>query len=162
MATACSDPPSARGNRMNLPLQRLQLAVRCHLVVIKLQLRLHKGKFKRKETQISSKPDTDSDNRRYDVTQDRNLEVGMGHSPSDVVNISGGSSSMVSPYLWNNIYFKFWFLWWHMTEWEKVWSQLSAHLQPFFRLLVRILSFFEEKYCILTCRDKRESYLVLL
>ena len=99
MATACSDPPSARGNRMDLPLQRLQLAVRCHLVVIKLELRLHKGKFKRKETQISSKPNTDSDNRRYDVTQDRNLEVGMGHSPSDVVNISGGSSSMVSPYL---------------------------------------------------------------
>ena len=49
-----------------------------------------------------------------------------------------------------------------VTEWEKVWSRLSAHLQPFFRLLARILTIFDKKYYILTCRDKRESYLVLL
>ena len=32
----------------------------------------------------------------------------------------------------------------------------------FFRLLSRILTIFDKKYRILTCRDKRESYLVLL
>ena len=35
-------------------------------------------------------------------------EVGMGHSPSDLVNISSGISSMVSPYAWSNIYINFW------------------------------------------------------
>ena len=47
-------------------------------------------------------------------------------------------------------------------QWEKVWRRLSAHLQPFFRLLVRMFTIFDKKYRILTCRDKRESYLVLL
>ena len=50
----------------------------------------------------------------------------------------------------------------YKAEWEKVWSRLSAHLQPFFRLLARILTIFDKKYHILTCCDKRESYLVLL
>ena len=48
------------------------------------------------------------------------------------------------------------------AEWKKVWSRLSAHLQPFFRLLARILRIFDEKYHILTCRHKRESYLIVL
>ena len=48
------------------------------------------------------------------------------------------------------------------AEWEKVWSRLSAHLQPFFWLLVRILTIFGKKYRILTCRDKSESYLFVL
>ena len=48
------------------------------------------------------------------------------------------------------------------TEWEKVWSRLSAHLQPLFRLSARILTIFDRKYCILMCRDKRESYLIVL
>ena len=47
-----------------------------------------------------------------------------------------------------------------IPKWEKVWSWLSAQLQPFFRLLVRILTMFDKKLCILTCRDKRESYLI--
>ena len=41
------------------------------------------------------------------------------------------------------------------SEWEKVWSRLSAHLQPFFQLLARILTMFDKKYRILTCRDKK-------
>ena len=32
----------------------------------------------------------------------------------------------------------------------------------FFRLLARILTIFDKKYRILTCRDKRESYLIVL
>ena len=48
------------------------------------------------------------------------------------------------------------------TEWEKVWSRLSAHLQPFFWLLARNLTIFDKKYRILTCRDKSECYIVLL
>ena len=48
------------------------------------------------------------------------------------------------------------------TEWEKVWSRLSAYLQPFFQLLARILTIFDKKYRILTCRGKRESYLIVL
>ena len=48
------------------------------------------------------------------------------------------------------------------AEWEKVWSWLSAHLQPFFRLLGCILTIFVKKYRILTSRDKRESYLIVL
>ena len=31
-------------------------------------------------------------------------------------------------------------------EWEKVWSRLSAHLQPFFWLSARILKIFDKKY----------------
>ena len=48
------------------------------------------------------------------------------------------------------------------TEWEKVWSRLSAHLQAFFWLLARILTIFDKRYRILKCRDKRESYLIVL
>ena len=48
------------------------------------------------------------------------------------------------------------------TEWEKLWSQLSAHLQPFFWLLARILTIVDKKYRTLTGRDKRESYLFVL
>ena len=48
------------------------------------------------------------------------------------------------------------------SEWEKVWSRLSAHLQPFFWLIARILTIFDKKYPILTCCDKRESYLIIL
>ena len=48
------------------------------------------------------------------------------------------------------------------AEWEKMWSRVSAHLQPFFRLLASSLTIFDKKYCILTCCDKRESNLVLL
>ena len=44
------------------------------------------------------------------------------------------------------------------ADWEKVWSRLSAHLEPFFRLLARILTIFDKKYHFLTCRNKRESY----
>ena len=49
----------------------------------------------------------------------------------------------------------------HWTpEWEKVWSWLSAH---FFLLLACILiTIFYKKYCTLTCRNKRESYLIVL
>ena len=50
----------------------------------------------------------------------------------------------------------------NMTEWDKVWSRLSLHLQPFFWLIVRILTIFDKKYHILTRRDKRESYLIVL
>ena len=48
------------------------------------------------------------------------------------------------------------------TEWEKVWSRLSAHLQPFFSALSTYFNIFWQKYHILTCRDKRESYLIVL
>ena len=51
---------------------------------------------------------------------------------------------------------------WIAAEWEKVWSRLSSHLQPFFQLIARILTFFDKKYRILTRRDKRESYLIVL
>ena len=51
---------------------------------------------------------------------------------------------------------------WLVSEWEKVWSRLSTHLQPFFRLIARILTIFDKKYRILTHRDKRESYLIVL
>ena len=49
----------------------------------------------------------------------------------------------------------------HSTpEWDKVWSRLSSHLQPFFWLIIaRIFTIFDKKYRILTHRDKRESYL---
>ena len=48
----------------------------------------------------------------------------------------------------------------HWTpEWEKVWSWLSAH---FFLLLACILTIFYKKYHILTCRNKRDSYLIVL
>ena len=47
-------------------------------------------------------------------------------------------------------------------EWDKVWSRLSSHLQPFFWLIAHILTIFDKKYRILTRRDKRESYLIVL
>ena len=46
-----------------------------------------------------------------------------------------------------------------LTEWEKVWSRLSA---PFFRLFAHSLTILDKKYRILTCRDKKESYLIVL
>ena len=52
-------------------------------------------------------------------------------------------------------------IWWR-TEGDKVWSLLLAHFQPFFQLLARILTIFDKKYCVLTRRDKRESYLIVL
>ena len=48
------------------------------------------------------------------------------------------------------------------AEWEKVWIRLSAHLQPFFWPIGRILTIFDKKYRIFTRRDKRESYLIVL
>ena len=48
------------------------------------------------------------------------------------------------------------------AEWEKLWSRLPAHLQPFFRFLAHILTIFDKKYRILTCRDKREFFLIVL
>ena len=48
------------------------------------------------------------------------------------------------------------------SEWDKVWSRLSSHLQPFFRLIARILTIFDKKHRILMRRDKRESYLIVL
>ena len=44
---------------------------------------------------------------------------------------------------------------------ESVESALSA-LAAIFWLLARILTIFNKKYSILTCRDKRESYLIVL
>ena len=44
---------------------------------------------------------------------------------------------------------------------ESVESALSA-LAAIFWLLACILTIFNKKYCILTCRDKRESYLIVL
>ena len=52
--------------------------------------------------------------------------------------------------------------WWYWAEWDKVCSRLSLHLQPFFWLLVRILTIFDKKYRIFTRRDKRESNLIVL
>ena len=46
------------------------------------------------------------------------------------------------------------------AEWNKVWSRLLSHLQPFFWLIARILTIVDKKYRILTRRDKRESYLI--
>ena len=48
------------------------------------------------------------------------------------------------------------------TEWDKVWSRLSLHLQPFFLLIARILTIFDKKYHILMLRDKWETYLIIL
>ena len=48
----------------------------------------------------------------------------------------------------------------YAAEWEKVW--LSAHMEPFFLALSAYLTVFDKKYHILTCRDKRESYLIVL
>ena len=44
---------------------------------------------------------------------------------------------------------------------ESVESALSA-LAAIFWLLARILKKVDKKYCSLTCRDKRESYLIVL
>ena len=52
-------------------------------------------------------------------------------------------------------------IWWR-TEGDKVWSLLLAHFQPFFQLLARILTIFDKQYQILTCRDKRGPYLIVL
>ena len=54
------------------------------------------------------------------------------------------------------------YLSWCCSEWDKVWSRLLSHLQPFFWLIARILTIFDKKYHILTRRDKRESYLIVL
>ena len=40
------------------------------------------------------------------------------------------------------------------AEWDKVWSWLSSHLQPFFWLIACILTIFDKKYLILTRRNK--------
>ena len=48
----------------------------------------------------------------------------------------------------------------YAAEWEKVW--LSAHMEPFFLALSAYLTVFDKKYHILTCRDKRESDLIVL
>ena len=48
------------------------------------------------------------------------------------------------------------------AEWNKVWSRLLSHLQPFFWLIACILTIVDKKYRILTRRDKRESYLIFL
>ena len=48
------------------------------------------------------------------------------------------------------------------AEWEKVWSRLRRTCSHFFRLLARILTIFDKEYRILTCCDKRESYLIVL
>ena len=51
------------------------------------------------------------------------------------------------------------------ADWEKVWSRLSAHLEPFFRLLARILTIFDKKFRILTCRlffcDKPSKWITV-
>ena len=49
-----------------------------------------------------------------------------------------------------------------MAEWDKVWSRLSAHFQPFLQLLAGILTILDKKYCTLMWRDKREPYLIVL
>ena len=55
------------------------------------------------------------------------------------------------------------FAWYCMVpEWEKVWSRLSSHLQPFFWLIACILTIFDKKYSIFMRRDKRESFLIVL
>ena len=41
---------------------------------------------------------------------------------------------------------------WSHSKWEKVWSWLSSHLQPFFWLIARILTIFDKKYA---SRQKR-------
>ena len=46
-----------------------------------------------------------------------------------------------------------------MAGQNKIWSQLSAHFKPFFRLLARISTFCDKKYRILTFRDKKCSIL---
>ena len=51
---------------------------------------------------------------------------------------------------------------WIAAEWEKVWSRLSSHLQPFSLVLARILTVFNKKRRFLMCPDKRESYLIVL
>ena len=48
-----------------------------------------------------------------------------------------------------------------IAEWDKVWSRLSSHLQPFFWLIARILTIFAKKCRILTRRNKRESYSIV-
>ena len=35
-----------------------------------------------------------------------------------------------------------------VPEWDKVWSQLSSHLQPFFWLIAQILTILDKKYRI--------------
>ena len=45
---------------------------------------------------------------------------------------------------------------------ESVESALSALAAIFFWLLAPILTIFDKKYSILTCHDKRESYLIVL
>ena len=47
-------------------------------------------------------------------------------------------------------------------EWDKVWSRLSSHLQPFLSALCAYFKIFRQKYRILTYRDKRESYFIVL
>ena len=47
-------------------------------------------------------------------------------------------------------------------EWDNVWSRLSSHLQPFFLAHRAYFNNFYKKYHILTRRDKRESYLIVL
>ena len=41
-------------------------------------------------------------------------------------------------------------------------TRVGESVQPFFRLLARILTIFDKKYRILTYRDKRESYSIAL
>ena len=47
------------------------------------------------------------------------------------------------------------YLSWCCSEWDKVWSRLSSHLQPFFWLFARTSTIFDKKYRILMRRDKR-------
>ena len=54
------------------------------------------------------------------------------------------------------------YLSWCCSEWDKVWSRLLSHLQPFFWLIARIFTIFDKKYSILTRRNKREPCLIVL
>ena len=47
-------------------------------------------------------------------------------------------------------------------EWDKVWSRLSSHLQPFFLAHSAFFNNFRQKYRILTRRGKSESYFIVL
>ena len=49
-----------------------------------------------------------------------------------------------------------------LPEWDKVWSRLSSHLQPFFSAHNAYFNNFRQKIPYLTRRDKRESYLIVL